>query len=315
MSQATPATSQAPTEKTFRGYSQEQSRTYARLRRGYSDTVYDAVINYHTSSGGQLGTVVDVGCGPGLATFALAPIFGHVVGLDQSEAMIATARSKGVVTHTGEPLRFETSSAETLGEDLSPPITESSVDLITAAEAAHWFNMPRFWTSAARVLRPGGSVALWSGGGVRAHPSNPNPAAIQAALDEYHQEHLRPYEEPGNVIAHNRYIDLPLPWTVTPPVTAFDKDSFVRKEWGVGEDFFAGFQGSDLATFERALATASPVTRWREAHPDDVGTDRDVVKMLRLKLAQILREAGLDPETAILKGDVQGVLLMVKKSG
>lgn len=28
---------------------------------------------------------------------------------------------------------------------------------------AHWFDMPRFWAAAADLLKPGGSVALWTG--------------------------------------------------------------------------------------------------------------------------------------------------------
>lgn len=30
-------------------------------------------------------------------------------------------------------------------------------------QQAHWFDMPKFWAAAADVLRPGGTVALWTG--------------------------------------------------------------------------------------------------------------------------------------------------------
>ena len=40
------------------------------------------------------------------------------------------------------------------------PFPDSSVDLLTAASAAHWFDQARFLVEAARVLKPGGCMAL-----------------------------------------------------------------------------------------------------------------------------------------------------------
>jgi SAM-dependent methyltransferase len=183
MSQLTPVPAPFPTEKTFRSYNHEQGKAYAEIRLDYHPNLYEAVINNHTSTGGQPDTLLDIGCGPGTAVQTLAPRFVHAIGLDPSEGMITAALSLGGVTSTSEPVRFEVSTAEELGENLSPPIQDSSVDLITAANAAHWFDMSRFWLSAARVLKPGGSVALWTSGDIRVHPSMPNSAAIQAAID------------------------------------------------------------------------------------------------------------------------------------
>ena len=45
---------------------------------------------------------------------------------------------------------------------------DASVDLVLVAQAAHWFDLPAFYAEVARVLRPGGVLAVWSSG--------PNPA-------------------------------------------------------------------------------------------------------------------------------------------
>ena len=57
----------------------------------------------------------------------------------------------------------------------------------------------------------------------------------------------------------------------------------------------------------------SPVQRWREAHPDAVGTDRDFVKMQRIAIERLLHEAGVEKGKEVVKGSITGVLMIVKK--
>ncbi|OKL60876.1 hypothetical protein UA08_03735 [Talaromyces atroroseus] len=301
-------------EKTFSAYSQNQGNAYAQIRRDYHPNVYQTIIDHHTSTGGRLDTLLDVGCGPGLAARALAKHFTHVTGLDPSEGMLATARSLGGTSASSEPIRYEVSTAEELGQDLSrSSIEESSVDLITAANAAHWFDMSRFWLRAAKVLRPGGSVALWNSGEMRAHPSLPNADAIQAAIDEYQDRQLKPYREVGNIMARNRYTDLLLPWNMSHPMSDFDEAAFFRKDWNPEEDFFVGLPEADLGTFEKLLATHSAYTRWAQAHPDIAGTDKDQLKILRKEIERLLRKAGVKEGSEKMKCTVHGTILIVKK--
>ena len=303
-------------EKTFSSYTKEQGANYAQNRPGYCPKLYKTIIDHHTATGGLLNTLLDIGCGPGTATLPLAPHFAHAIGLDPSEGMINNARSLAGTSSTSEPIRFEISTAEDLGSHLSPPIEDSSVDLITASSAAHWFDMATFWQRAARVLKPGGTAALWTIGPARMHPSMPNAAAIQASLDDVEERELKPFIEPGNLLAQNLYVDLPLPWTLVPPVTDFDETAFFRKEWGPenSEEFFAGGGlTADLDTTERILSTASPVQRWREAHPNAVGTEQDVVRVMKREIERLLHEAGVEKGKEVVKGSVSGVLLMVKK--
>jgi SAM-dependent methyltransferase len=304
-------------EKTFRSYTHEQGAKYAQNRLGYNPNLYKTILDYHTSSGGQLDTILDVGCGPGIAARALAPSFAHAIGIDPSEGMITSARSLGGTSSTTEDVRFEISSAEALGSDLSPPIKDSSVDLITASTAAHWFDMPRFWPQVARVLKPGGTVALWSTNSGRIHTSMPNATVIQAALDEIDERELKPFMEPGNLLTRDLYVDLKLPWMLSPPSVDFDKTTFLRKVWGPedAEEFFmGGSMTMTLDQMEKIMSTASPVQRWREANPEAVGTDRDVVKLMRAAAEGPLHEAGVEKGKEIIKGSISGVLLMLKRN-
>ena len=83
--------------------------------------------------------------------------------------MIEAAKTVESVTTSGEPIIYEVCAAESLS-NLSalvrfPKDGQGAVDLITAATAAHWFDMPRFWAEAAKILKPGGSVIIWCFGG------------------------------------------------------------------------------------------------------------------------------------------------------
>jgi SAM-dependent methyltransferase len=320
---------QVQQEKTFRAFTPAQSTNYAQNRRDYHPRLYSALLSHHQSTGGRLTTLLDVGCGPGTAVRTLAPYFTRAVGVDPSEGMIATARELGGVSGSGEEIRFVLGAidgVDSASESGSGPgevierVPDASVDLIIAATAAHWFDMERFWPRAARLLRPGGTVALWCSGGMIVDASRtPNGEAIQAAVDRVEQD-VDEYLLPGNRIARGLYADLVLPWMLPTPVEEFEKESFVRKEWNVGEgnepidEFYnTDKQPVGVGMLVAVLGTTSPVIRWREANPDKVGTASDPLKVMRTEIEKLLQEAGVEPGAAVITGGVGGVLLMVKK--
>jgi hypothetical protein len=125
------------------------------------------------------------------------------------------------------------------------------------------------------------------------------------------RETLAKYTAPGNIISMYMYDDLRLPWTILTPVTAFPKSSYVKHEYdrnGVLSNdvsFFGGGRESSLDDVERGFSTTSMVTRWREAHPDLVGTDEDVVKAF----VNELREALPADQQKVLQCSATAILL------
>lgn len=253
-----------PNEKIYSTFTKHQGAQYAKTRPNYHPNLYKAIIAHHTSTNGQLNTILDVGCGPKIAVRALAPTFTHAIGLDPCDGMIATARTLGGTTSNSLPIRYEISTAEDLGWHLDPRIKDGSVNLITAANAAHWFDAEKFWGAAERVLRVGGTVAIWGGtGNVRVSPDVPNVGAIQAGFEDMDNE-LKPFLEPGNLLGKNSYRDLVLPWMLEPVVREFGKDTLFRKQWNAnnGEEFFeAGRMEVDLDVLEVVQGTLSLVQR------------------------------------------------------
>ena len=197
--------------------------------------------------------------------------------------------------------------------------------------------MDAFWAEAATVLKPGGSVALWtlasfycrktrfSSGSVRSmliynfhtflDPCTPNAAEVQRILFHLEREVLSPFELPHNRLSRDMYDNLPLPWNVTPPVTAFLPSDFVRYEWdrdGIlsnGNEFFDQTEEGSLDDLEKGLSTASMVTRWRDANPELAGTEKDCVR----ETIKELREA-LGGEETFIQGSGTVILLFKKQS-
>lgn len=176
--------------------------------------------------------------------------------------------------------------------------------------------MTQFWTKAAKVVKPGGTVAIWTCSSLYAHPDTPNYKAVQAALDRLEKQALAPHETPFNKLSREHYDHLPLPWDLDPPVTAFPKELYKREEWdrdGVlssktKKDFF-GNKGelTSLEDLEKSLDTVSMVTRWRNAHPEAVGTEKDVVKQTMREL-----KTALGGQSGFVTGTATTLLLFTK---
>ncbi|KAJ5988201.1 hypothetical protein N7481_003411 [Penicillium waksmanii] len=312
-------------EPTFRSYNQTQGAIYSQNRPTYHPNLYKTIIDYHVSTGGKLTTILDVGCGPGNAVRDLSSHFTQAIGLDPSEGMIKAARSLGGTSSDGSPIQFVISTAEELSAGTSLHLPDSSVDLIVAATAAHWFDMSLFWPRAAQLLKPGGSVALWAARGGYIHPSTPNHAAIQAYITQIQDQFLRPHAKQGTEIAFNLYADLLLPWSLKESQYEFEEGAFLHKVWNKetacsdGDEFFASqqepqFMSFDLDKLEKMLGTKGTVTRWRETNADKTGTEEDIVKVMRGHIEGLLYEVGVLKGQEELNMGVEGVLMIVKKN-
>jgi len=133
----------------------ELADDYQRFRIGYADEIYDLLREHAVGAGSR---VLDLGCGTGLVSARLVAAGCIVTGVDPSEAMLAHARSR-VPGAT-----FVLASAEKL------PFDADSFDAATCAQAFHWFDQRRALEELQRVVRPGGTLAVWWKGLMRGDP-------------------------------------------------------------------------------------------------------------------------------------------------
>jgi SAM-dependent methyltransferase len=123
---------------------------YARYRPGYPDDAVAWLV------GTTPTTVLELGAGTGKLTRSICALGHRVIASDPDEAMRARLREQA------PEARVIAATAERI------PLHASSVDVVAAGQAFHWFDADRAWPEIARVLRPGGSLALvWNSGDMR----------------------------------------------------------------------------------------------------------------------------------------------------
>ncbi len=119
---------------------------YERGRPGYPAAVVDLLVRHGGLSAAS--RVVDLAAGTGKLTRQLAQVSARCVAVEPSAAMRAVfgVRVPGVPVVAGV--------AEAI------PLLTGTCDVLTSAQAFHWFDPTRSLAEMVRVLRPGGTVAL-----------------------------------------------------------------------------------------------------------------------------------------------------------
>jgi SAM-dependent methyltransferase len=120
------------------------AQEYARGRLVYPEQLY----RFLTAQCRHRNLVWDCATGSGQAALDLVKTFARVIATDISKELLALAPPH-------ERISYREASAETSG------IETNAADLVTVAQAIHWFDLPKFWPELLRVLRTGGVFAFW----------------------------------------------------------------------------------------------------------------------------------------------------------
>ncbi len=131
----------------------KHTNIYAAVRPTYPRELFDVIFGEYKKSNPQhfkIPLCLDVACGSGQATKDLADFYCEkVIAVDGSENQILNATKRDNIeysVHSAEDLSF---------------LGDNSVDVVTVAQALHWFNLPNFFAQVQRVLRPKGVLAVW----------------------------------------------------------------------------------------------------------------------------------------------------------
>lgn len=192
----------------------EGGQAYARFRPEYPHALAD----WLARTAPERGAALDVGCGNGQLTRLLAPHFRQVTGIDPSADQIAHAAP-------GDGIVYRCAPAERL------PVPDASQDLVTAAQAAHWFDLPAFYREVRRVGRPGAVLALVSYGVLELAPGLAERFAV------FYRDEIGPYWPPERALVDSGYatIDFPFEEIAAPALE-------IRLDWRLPE--FLGYVGT-----------------------------------------------------------------------
>ena len=186
---------------------------------------------------------LDCGTGSGQAAVGLAKYYDRVVATDPSEEQLSHAVRNPRV-------EYRRTRAEQSG------LTAASVDLVTAAQAAHWFDLPAFYAEAKRVLARGGAVAVWGYGDPML-----DTKALHEILHSFNRGLLEPYWPAERQLLLDGYRTIPFP---------FDEIEFPRlmlemrwtlpelagylRSWSATNRYIAEYGSDPVADVEKALA-------------------------------------------------------------
>lgn len=151
-------------------------------------------------AGGTQAVALDVACGNGQATVDLAAYVKHVYASDVADTQVAAMPPHPHISPY-------VARAEHSG------LRDHSIDLVTVAQAMHWFDVDAFHREVKRIVRPGGVIAVWSYSLLRSTP------AITAIITDMYAE-TRPWWPADRDHVDDGYANLAFPYTridYTPP--------------------------------------------------------------------------------------------------
>ncbi|MES2678980.1 MAG: class I SAM-dependent methyltransferase [Bacteroidota bacterium] len=187
---------------TFKDNFSQQSDLYVKYRPHYPQGLYAylASLTLHRELAWDCGT------GNGQAATGLATFYKRVLATDPSRQQIANCLSCENVHYAIER-----------SENCSLP--SDSADLITIANALHWFDFEKFFKEAKRVLKKNGVIAAWAYG----------PPRISKEVDQvtahFHNIVLNDYWRPENRLVEQEYRTIPFPFElITSPVFFSEKE-------------------------------------------------------------------------------------------
>lgn len=191
----------------FKDYFSTQASGYAHHRPQYPNELFA----WLASISPMQQHVWDCATGSGQAAVALTAHFEQVIASDASLAQLRQAP-------THRQLHYVCCQAEQV------PLKNTTLDLITVAQAAHWFHLPHFYAEVERVLRPQGVLALWCYGLFQINP------AIDAVIQHYYQQIIGDYWPPERRHIETAYAQLSFPYALI-AAPAFG----LRVEWNLAQ--------------------------------------------------------------------------------
>jgi len=236
-----------------------QASSYAGFRPGYPSSLFEHILECTPNR----DTAWDCATGNGQSAISLAPHFTQIFATDISAPQLEHAtQAYNIIYRQG--------SAESSG------LPDAAVDLVTVAQAYHWFNFELFQQEVRRVARPRATIAVWGYGLVCT--SN---ETLNARIQYLYKDVLGAYWDKERELVDKHYASVPFPYE---PLSSFD--AVMQYTWNPLQ--FQGFFSSWSAVQHyKSQHGVDPVADWINTLSTMLEQPVDVFFPLFLKLGRI----------------------------
>lgn len=180
---------------SFKDHFSGHAAQYARFRPHYPRSLFE----YLAKIAPARERAWDCATGNGQAAIGLAEYFGEVIATDASAQQITNAEPRSNII-------YRAAAAEASG------LETARVDLVTVAQALHWFDRTAFFREVNRVLQPRGVIAVW------AYTLLKITTEIDEVVDHFYYETTDPFWPPERAIVDDGYRAIEFPFQeLTPP--------------------------------------------------------------------------------------------------
>ncbi|MCU0443581.1 MAG: class I SAM-dependent methyltransferase [Microscillaceae bacterium] len=185
-----------------------QASDYAKYRPSYPPELIEFVAHLAPNR----GVAWDCATGNGQTAVELTQYFAQVIATDASTKQIEQAFAHPKV-------QYAVASAENSG------LPDTSIDLVTVAQAAHWFQFDNFYQEIRRVVKPRAILAIWGYGLMQI-----SPAIDQVIHRLYYQILGDTYWDKERKHLDNHYQTLPFPFALLPA-----PEFKIQRHWNLAE--------------------------------------------------------------------------------
>ena len=176
-------------DKKFKNHFSDNSKEYSKYRPGYPGALFEFLSSVTPSH----DLAWDCATGSGQAALELVRYFNTVIATDASKQQIENA-----IKH--EKISYQVALAH------KTKISAESVDLITVAQALHWFEFNRFYREARRVLKPNGIIAAWT------YNLLTVSLEIDSVIKHFYSNIVGGFWPPERKLVENGYKTIPFPF-------------------------------------------------------------------------------------------------------
>lgn len=167
----------------------EVAADYSKYRPSYPKELIRFILDHCKTK----HTAWDCGTGNGQVAMELAHHFKKIIATDISRQQLDQA-------FKSENIEYRLESAEQC------TIEDKSIDLITVAQAIHWFDFNVFYKQVHRVLKPGGIIAAW------AYNNPVLEGNLNTIILEIYEDALGAYWDPERQYITDEYTTIPFPF-------------------------------------------------------------------------------------------------------